>query len=383
MKYKEATMKALYGRKWLSVVLAAVLLAALLIVAGCGGKGSQTPRIGADFTLTGATAYWSTQIKKGMDLAAAESKGEPKVEIVYEDNQGNPANSVSAFNKLANVDQVSLIMSLHTPLSKPLSPIAAQNKVPFLATVTAAKDFSKENEWTFRDFLLTDQQGPAIAKYAYETLKLRRIAALVVNDDYGRDSQKAFSQEFTKLGGTIVGSETIEQKATDARSQLTKLLNAKPEGIYFIVRDTTLGRCVAQSRELGFKGQVVGDASFDAPAVWKTAGNTGEGTVFTSAYVKWDDPKVKAFVDAYKAKYSDAPDWVTLYGYSIGRYAIDTVSKAGGDRDKVREALSKLDTESVRGRLLMNGSRDVLGPIGIYKRSGSQNKLLTNVDPRM
>lgn len=371
-----------YINKSASIVLVAI--ACLTFSAYTKNPTSQPIKIGADITLTGQIAYWGQQVKKGLDVAvkeANETSGVRAIEVLYQDNQGEAKNGITIFQRFATVDKVSAVLSIFTPICKPLRPLAAQYKIPLITTVVSAAGFAQENEWCFRDFPPQEQQAFAIAQYAYQQLKVRRAVSLVVNDDYGRDGEKIFTTEFERLGGKVVGNETVGQKDMDARAQATKLIALKPDCLFIVVRDTTLGLCVRQFRELGFKGRIIGVNAFDAPIVWQAAGKSGQGVVFTSAHIDYaGNPVAKSFATRYKSMYKEEPDWVAVYGYTIGQYLCNLARQTDGDPGKLRTALASLNTDSIRGTLKMNSDRDVLCPIGIYERKGVTNVLLKKVD---
>jgi len=377
------------GRRYFSTIGFALAVSLML---GCGGcrtnsksSGDEPLKIGADLTLTGPTAYWSQQIKKGLDLAveAANTHSGPRpIQVLYQDNQSNQGQAVSIFQRFATIDQVSVVITCFTPIAKPLRNNAANEQLPLVATVVSALDFGSANEWSFRDFPPQDQQATVLARYSYQKLGLRKVVSLVVNDDYGRDGDTAFRAEFAKLGGEGLRSETMQQTDTNVRPQITKILGDSPDGVLVIVRDNALGIAVKQLREAGFKGRIVGVNAFDAPVVWRAAGNAGEGVVFTSAYIDFaGDKEAREFLNAYKTRYKEEPDWVACYGYTIGQYLVDLLRKSGGDREKLRQALASLDQNSIRGRLRMSEKREVLSPIGIYEYRDGEKRLVTRLDP--
>src|SRR4051812_28511717 len=99
------------GRKKWAVGAIGLLLvaAAAYVIVKNSGQTEETYKIGGDLTLTGDTAFWSEQLKKGLDLAveednAARPPGSPRVEVIYEDNQGNVSKAVGIWQKLDTVD---------------------------------------------------------------------------------------------------------------------------------------------------------------------------------------------------------------------------------------------------------------------------------------
>jgi branched-chain amino acid transport system substrate-binding protein len=371
------------SRKVLMLAVA-ILLAGVMGVVGCGKEDSGEIKLGADLTLSGQTAYWGQQVKKGLDIAVMDGnkeEGQRPIKVLYQDNQGEAKNAISIFKRFTDLDNVSCVISIFTPIAKPLRPLAEQQQVPLLATVVSAVGFGLENEWSFRDFPSQSQQATALASYVYNDMGVRTAVSFVVNDDYGRDGEKVFVEEFQKLGGQVLGTDTVDQSARDMRAQATKLIALDPECLFVVVRDITLGQAVKQFRELGFEGKICGVNAFDSPAVWEAVGDGGEGVVFTSAYVDFaGNDEAKRFATQYKAANDgQAPDWVSVYGYTIGSYLVDILREADGDPALVKEKLANMKANTIRGELHMNEDRDVISPVGIFVREGGENKVLKKI----
>jgi branched-chain amino acid transport system substrate-binding protein len=205
-------------------------------------------------------------------------------------------------------------------------------------------------------------------------LGARTAATFVVNDAYGTDGAKLFTEAFTKEGGQVVAAETMGSSDTDYRGQLTKIINAKPDVLYTVARDAALANAVRQARQAGFQGKIVGVNAFDAPIVWSTLGDLSNGIVFAGIQVDTNSQEVRQFDADYRNKYSEAPDWVSLYGYSIGQYLIRAVQEGGTDTAKIRAALSALNIRTLRGALTMNPSREINQQFGLYLRQNGQNE---------
>ena len=364
---------------WLAVF--AILITAAFLLLRPKSNDEKNIKIGADITLTGGIAYWGQQIKKGLDIAVLEankSNSESKIEVIYQDNKGKADQAISIFRQFAEVEKVACVISIFTPVSKPLRPIAEQAQTPLLATVVSAADFGLENEWSFRDFPSQTQQATELAAYLREREKIATAATLVVTDDYGRDGEKIFVDEFKRLGGSVLASEYVDQDDSQVRDQAEKLLKLNPDCIFIVVRDSTLGIAVKQIRELGYKGKIAGVNAFDAPVVWETAGEAGQGCIYTSASIDFENnEQAVRFREAFRlANDGEDPDWVAVYGYTIGQYLIRAARTADGDPVRLREELAKIDEQSIRGQLQMNEKRDIVSPIGVFIREGNSSRLV-------
>ncbi len=358
----------------------AVLVLTVISLVACDRPQPAQPRapakIGANLSLTGDFPYWSQQIKRGLDLALEHARAKDTVGtpvIIYEDNQGDPTKAVTAFHKLLDVDRVVAIVTAHTPIAKAQCPLAGESAVPLVATVVSAVNFGLETEWCFLDWPSHDLLTPPLVQHAYSDMGARRAATFVVNDAYGTDGAKLFQAGFLNQGGQIVAKETMGATDSELRGQATKIVNARPDVLYMVARDAALARGVQQVRQAGYKGKILGANAFDAPIVWKTLGPLGDSIVFANVELDTESVEARQFEADYQRMYSEAPDWVSLYGYSLGQYLIRAVQDADTSRARVRNTLSSLHFSTIRGTLVMNASREIEQQPALYIRQNGVN----------
>jgi branched-chain amino acid transport system substrate-binding protein len=358
-------------------VVAAIIVAFVLFNRPSAPPTTPPVKVGANFAMTGTMPYWSTQIEKGLRVALAEANNmpsRPRVDLVVEDNQGEPKNAIAAFQKLATIDKVSCIVTTHTFIAKPQQPLALKYQIPLLGTVVSAVGFGDENIWSFLDWPSQQDLTPPVAAYCWKRLGAKVAVTLVVNDDYGLDGAKVFIKDFVALGGTVKGQETFGNADKDVRPQLAKLLAQHPDVIYTVGREGSLVSVVKQGREAGFHGTFVGVNAFDSPVVWDGLGAEAEGIVYGGIGVR---PESKEAADRFQkefiATFKTEPDWVALYGYSIGQYLFDIAASTSGDSAKIREALSHLDVNTARGLLHMTDHRSISTQAVVFVRRSGKN----------
>ncbi len=344
-------------------------------------NNEQVIKIGADLTLSGAISSWSSDIKRGMDLFANEHNKyhAKKVEIFYEDNAGKAPNAINIFKKLATIDKVDVVVSAHTPIGQALRDVADQNKTPLVATVTSVSNFADGYEYVHRDFPIQSNLCPAIADYAYNKMSLKKGGFLVVNDDFGRDGIREFKKKFKQLGGSILTGEHFEQKQNDMKNQVYKVLEDKPDFIFMVGRDMSLVTCVKQIREVNKDVKIIGVIGFDSRTFWENIGQDGEGIVYSSSYVDYNDDSSKKFYNTFKQQFNKEPNYLNIYGYTIADYLTNSIASLTSE-ETLNQKLQNMDFNSIRGRLKANSDKDIISPIGIYKREGNKSILIEKIE---
>ncbi len=367
-------------------LLLALAVAVVGAAAGCNRAdpepAASTPRelkIGGVFTMTGGTAYWSTQLKRGMDMAIEEANtgGDQPVRLIVEDVQGRAQLAPAAFQKLTQSDGVDVVVSVFTPISQAIRPLAAETKTPLVATVTSVRDFATSAPWVFRDFVTQEQMAAPLGAYAWSRLGHKTAIGLAVDDDYGRDGLKAFRETFEQRGGKWLGEDTFRQTDVNIRAQATQLAARKADAAVVIGRDQSLGLALRQLYEAGFRGQILSVNCLDAPMVWKIAGVAAERAVFASAFVDFDSsPEARQFNDRFRQRHNENADYVNVYGYTIARYLTSLLRSVDGDRERTRAGLEALSTPSLRGHLMTDAVHDVVSPVALFRVTDARKMLL-------
>ena len=93
-------------KKIAKISLAVVFMVACFgFLAGCSKESSNTIKVGGIFPLSGAVAVYGTECRNGIELAieeinAAGGINGKLIELIGEDDEGNPEKSVNAYKKL-------------------------------------------------------------------------------------------------------------------------------------------------------------------------------------------------------------------------------------------------------------------------------------------
>jgi branched-chain amino acid transport system substrate-binding protein len=311
------------------------------------------------------------------------------VKLVTEDDRSLSTEARSTAQKLITKDNcVILLGEIASSRSIAAAPIAQKAGVPMLSPGSTNPKVTQEGDFIFRACFTDRFQGDAMARFAIENLKLKKFAILYPNNsDYGVGLRDYVKESLTKSGLTVVAEESYAEKADkDFRGQLTKIKAAGPEAIFVTGYYTEAGLIASQARQLGLNVPLIGGDGWDSPVLVESGGEAIEGAYFTNHYSPDEDrPEVKAFVDAYKAKFKGKiPDAMAVLGYDAMKLSVDAIKRANGtDHKAVRDALaSTKGFPGVAGAITINAERNAEKPIVVVQVKNKKFNFVTAVQPK-
>jgi branched-chain amino acid transport system substrate-binding protein len=368
------------------------LAAALVSAAACGkrGAGDEIP-VGEYGSLTGTTATFGQSTDHAVKMAFEEINAAggvlgKKLKLYVEDDQSKPEEAATAATKLVNQNHVvALIGEVASSRSLAAGPIAQAAQIPMISPSSTNPRVTQVGDYIFRVCLIDPFQGAVMAKFAHDSLKLKKVAILVdVRNDYSVGLQTFFRQRFKQLGGEIVAEQSYSEGDSDFHAQLTQIKAANPEGIYVPGYYTEVGTIARQARELGITVPLMGGDGWDSPKLWEIGGEAMNGCYFSNHY-STDDPSpvVQKFVTEYKKRYGGLPDALAALGYDAAKILADAMTRAGStDGTKVRDALAQTkDFQGVTGSITINKERNAVKPAVILKVDNGKYTLVETIKP--
>jgi branched-chain amino acid transport system substrate-binding protein len=298
-----------------------------------GGDSSSdaksTVTFGVSAAQTGQYAAYGEQFKEAFDLAAEQVnaaggiKGH-KVALKYEDSQSDPKQSVTVAQQFVSDPDVSLVFGDYSSAASiPASPIYTAGKLVQYGFNNSNPDFTaKGTEYQWSSSITTSASYTWTADYIKQQ-GVDSVGVTYLNtSDWGIPAYAAFKAEAEKIGLKITDAEGVLDSSDDYRPSLTKAVAGKPDAFVHIGYGPDAAKIVTQLRAIGYDKTFYGgqdEQSFDGtPAA--TGSINGSEFVATST-----DPKVKAFVDAFKKKY---PKETEVTAFEAGAYDAFNVAVA-------------------------------------------------------
>jgi len=363
------------------VALGLVLVFSLSVaLTGCGsnGGGKQSEKndiikIVSVSPLTGVQAPFGEMVKMGAELAIEEKKAEIeklgfKVEFMPQDDSADPKMGVAVAQKLVTDPNVlAVIGHMNSGVTIPAEDIYAKaNLAMYTPIATNPKVTELGNKNVGRICGRDDVQGQAAAVFAKEDLQAKSTFILHDKSAYGQGLADEYKKKAEELGVQVLGYEGVTQGEVDFSAVVNKIVQNKPDAVYFGGNYTEAGLVLKQMREKGSKAQYIGCDGEESAEYVKVAGKYVVGSYYTSMTpILTESEEGKAFTDRFQQKFGKAPEAFGIYAYDTGlvvmQGVLDAINANGGkkpSREQVSEAIRKVEVQGLTGTVAFNENGD-------------------------
>src|SRR6476646_10579554 len=325
-----------------------------------------TVKIGHAGPLTGGIAHLGKDDENGVHLAVDEANAKKlkrggktvTFEMMSEDDQADPKLGPTIAQKFVDAKVAGVVGHLNSGVSIPASAVYNQAGLPMISgSATNPKLTEQGFKTIFRTVGRDDQQGPAVAAYSANELKLKKVAIADDATAYGEGLASEVEKTLKAAGVQIVAREKTNDKATDFKAILTKMKGRSPDGIFYGGMDATGGPMLKQARELGIKSAFAfGDGACTAE-MNKLAGPASEGMICSQAGIPTQMAS-KAFTDAFTAKYGEVKQYAPFF-YDGANLLIAAMQKADStDPAKYLPELQKISFDGATGHVEFDDKGD-------------------------
>ena len=361
-------------KRWLS--MASVLMAVAMIASACGGGGTGAATtapaaattaaaettaaaageviIASDLPTSGADASSGLPTQQGAAFAVSQLKSYKGITITFlpfddtvngvHDPQKGAQN---VQQMLSNPKVVAMVGPFNSNVARAEIPIANQGQLammspsntnecltqtfPYCDPQPAALRPTGKNNY-FRIAAPDTVQGPAMADYILNTLKLTKVAVFSDNETFGKGVADNFVKRLTAKGGTLTNRSDFDWKTTnDFKPFINAAKAAGAQAIYAGATSATKG-CIVRSQMAGIL-----DVPFTGPdgigddQCLKDAGSNTANMFFTNAAGDAaQNPDAASTVAAFKQAYPKASDLgaYTFPAYDCAFILLDAVKRA-------------------------------------------------------
>ena len=364
----------------------------LFLFTAAAVTGAETIRIGQYGAFTGKNADFGIAARKGVILAVEEANATGgvlgrQIDLLLEDNQSKDGESATIAKKFVSRDKVVAVLGGNTSTnSLEAAPVYQNARIPMIAITSTNPRVTEMGDYIFRVCFIDPFQGAVLAKFAQDTLKVRKVAVITsANNAYSVGLSKVFRERFTAGGGTIVAEQKHNEGDKDFRAQVTAAKAAGAEAILHSGNYTEGALICIQARSLGFTGPLFGGDAWEGPDLVAIGGKAVEGAYYTThASAETPTPAMQGFVQRYRARWNgETPNATTTLGYEAGLLLFDALRRAGTtDSARLRDAIaSTRDFPGVTGPITIDAQRNASKAAMVIVVKDGQFKFVEAVAP--
>ncbi|MDR0605588.1 MAG: penicillin-binding protein activator [Bacteroidales bacterium] len=351
-------------------------------------KKQEMITIGAILPLTGQVSFTGVPIKNSIELFINEfnSTSNTKVNVIYEDSQGDKNKAISAFQKL----QLQGIKIIIGPVTSgevlTVAPLAEKHQIVIFSPGSSASEITNFGEYVFRNELSDVYGAKEQARLAIDILHWKNVGVLYIQNDYGVGIANAFENEFKQRGGVIPISLAFASNTTDFRTHIMKYKNQQLNAI-FIIAQAEYPQIVKQIRENDLRFNLYATPVFEDNTFLEQIGKANSEGIIYTYYGAFDlentDRESKSFIENYQVQYKIAPSYYAALGYDNVSIVVEILKKNEFKFENInKEFYAGKNFKGITGNISFDKNGDVIKPVtlkivkdGKFVKYNSINKL--------
>lgn len=302
---------------------------------------AETVKIGALLPLTGDVSSYGQALREGVLLSIQEHKNKyPNVEVIIDDIGSLEATTaLKAAQRQANIHKVKAAVTMWIEDAQPIAPTLSSSNIPLLTAWDSNAQLVKLGKYVFSNGYSTELAGERAANFAWDTLKVKKVAALAHQDIWAETIRDSFVKKFKGRGGEIVFSDIAPIETDDYRSLIKRMMLFQPQAIFSPMVPPYIATYFRQLRELKITTPVITGDSINK-VVLKTAGAAAEGVYFLDLI----NTSGSKLTDLYKDTFGHEPEEVRYV--DLGYTAMNQIYKAllisEEKKISIRDSLEKI-----------------------------------------
>lgn len=306
-------------------------------------------KVGMITTLSGGLAGLGIEVRDGFLLALKQS-GNKDVQLIIEDDNGEPARAVQLAEKVIKADKVDVLTGiLYSNLAMAVVPGVVAQKKFYLSPNAGPSPLAgaKCSPFYFNVSWQNDAMHEAMGNHANEA-GYKKMFILAPNYPAGTDALRGFKRFYK---GELAGELYTKLGQTDYAAEIAQIRASGADAVYFFLPGDMSIAFMKQYKQAGVTLPITGPGFSLDQDVLGAMGDIALGVKNTSQWSEdLDNPANKAFVEGFRAEYKRRPSIYASQGYDTANLLLSAVAKASvKDAAAFRAALEAADFKSVRG----------------------------------
>jgi ABC-type branched-subunit amino acid transport system substrate-binding protein len=333
-------------------------------------------KLGLILPLTGEGSIAGESVLQGVQLAVAQAGVSPEgrpFKLSIKDSAGEPSRARAAVVRLALEDKVVAVVGpVFSETARAAAAEADRLRLPMLVPFAHAQGIPEASPYVFRNSLTNQAQGAYLARYAVESLGLKRFAVLYPDDTYGNDLKNILAENIEAIGGEVLMQVPYDPQANDfsepirtlggiADEELEQFQPNHEEGPALIsplpMAETAppidydalfipgyfnkVGLLAPQLAFYNVTGvTLLGANGWNSPELLTIGEHYVEGAIFVDGFfADSPNPEVKAFVENFRLTFGQEPDILAAQAYDATSLILKVLKEGASSREQLKEGL--------------------------------------------
>jgi branched-chain amino acid transport system substrate-binding protein len=367
--------KGLLRAFWVVVAVSLIMVNPSALLA----QGKGPIKIGFISPLSGGMAANGKDMLTGIELYLEEIRYQAagrKIELLVEDDEANPATSLTKTRKLVEKDGVHIMTGgLMASTAYALAPYIDSKEIPTTYPIMSSDDITQRKipKWIVRTGWASCQPHQPFGEYAYNVLKFKKIAVIAYDFAFGWECVGGFHKVFEDSGGKILQKIWVPLTAQDFSPYLAQI-SKEADAVFAVFSGRQTMQFCKQYQEFGLKGKIplIGGGTVTDEHALPSMGDEAIGIITPLHYSEvLDNPANKKFVKAFREKAKKAASYYSEGTYTGARWIVEAIKAINGDvenKGKLMEALKKVDLKDVpRGPMKLDNYGNPIQNIYVRK----------------
>lgn len=309
-------------------------MAAAMAMAGIGAMATaQTVPIVGIVELSGPGATAGVNFDNGVKLAVKEINAAggilgKKIQYTALDSQTQPGVAKGLAAKAVDQDVPLVIGPVFSGSILVSMNETRRAEVPNIIGGEAAAITQQGNPYVFRASFTQAAAMPKVARYLSESLKVKTLAVIYVNNDFGKGGRDMIGKAVDAKGIKVAADISTDQGQVDFSSAVLKAKQSNADALFVYSNEEESARLLKELRKQGYDKPIVGETTLANDKVIELAGEAANGVIaHVGLTADAPNPTVQAFAQRYQAEYKIKADHNAMKGY-IGMH----VARAGFEK---------------------------------------------------
>ncbi len=353
--------------------LFAGLLVATNAIAASAEAGVTNARIliGQTVGLTGTVAGPVKEMNEGANAYFNEVNQQGgvhgrKIEMLVLDDKFDPAlTRKNAETLIKNEGVFMLFLGRGTPHTTGILPLIAEHKVPLLAPATGAKIFHKPVHSMLFNVKATYQDEIAKAVEHFNTLGIKSISLLHVDDAFGRDGLEGFEKAMVTHKLRPAAITKFAREAPDFDATATEVIRPNPGALIIVSSSKNTVEVIKAVRAQGGHMQIMTMSNNSSESFMQDLGPAGIGVILsqiTPAPHLASTRLGQEFKRMIK-KHKVTASYAAMEGYVNAKVLVEGLRRSGRDLTRANfiHALESMQRVDFGGIMVTYGPHDHSG----------------------